>query len=1052
MAPSKPLRGTLALGVTALVAAAISIGLPPATLANPSAAPTGVDLSTYVRVGRFNLPEPTRTTPPAGSLLAQEVSAVTYDWDTDTLFVVGDGGTSIVQVTKNGTLVNSMTLAAGSSPQGTEFYDTEGLTYVGSGQFVLTEERDRRAVLFTYVAGGTLTRAAAQTVALGTNVGNVGIEGLSWDPQTGGFIVVKETLPQGIFQTGINFAAGTATNGSASTVASTDLFSPALAGLLDFADVFALSNLPSLAGQPDASRLLVLSQESGKIVNISRIGVISSSLTIVTDPGNPLDVASQQHEGMTMDRDGNLYVVSENGGGDFDHPQLWVYAPSALPNTAPTGLSLTSQVNSIQENTSTTTRLKVANVVIADDGLGTNALTVTGADAAFFDVDTNGLFIKAGTVLDFETKSSYAVTVNVDDPAVGGAPDATASYSLTLADISNETPAIPVIIVSEVAPWSSGSGPLGADWFEVTNTSGAAVNITGWKMDDDSNSFASSVALSGITSIGAGESVIFLETNDLAGKSAAFKSLWFGASPPAGLQVGNYTGSGVGLSTSGDGVNLFNAAGVKQAGVTFGASSGSAPFATFNNAAGLNGTSISQLSVVGVNGALAAVNDANEIGSPGTIGRLSVSEVAPWSSGNSPLGADWFEVTNTTAFQVSVVGWKMDDSSGSFAASVPLSGVSVIAPGESVIFIEATGGNPALLTANFKAVWFGDNVPANLQIGTYSGGGVGLGTGGDAVNLYNSLGALQAGVSFGQSPTGPTFPTFDNAPALNGTAISLLSAAGSRGAITAVNDAPEVGSPGRIANRQPIANAGADQSGVEATGPTGALVSLNGLASTDPDANALTFTWKEGATTVASGATPAVTLTAGSHTLTLTVSDGFGGTSSDTVLITVRVTDTDGDGLTNSQELTLGTNPNSKDSDGDGIEDGIEVGIGTDPRNALSPASRTDTDRDGIPDALDNDPARADADGDGVKDAWEFSVNGSNSVAGRPPIGDVNGTGGRPDATDGNLLNQIILGQRPQGNVPTRDLDVNRDGVVNALDVAILNNFARGRVLYLPNP
>ena len=38
-----------------------------------------------------------------------------------------------------------MTLASGPSPQGTDFYDTEGLTYVGGGQFVIVEERDRQA-------------------------------------------------------------------------------------------------------------------------------------------------------------------------------------------------------------------------------------------------------------------------------------------------------------------------------------------------------------------------------------------------------------------------------------------------------------------------------------------------------------------------------------------------------------------------------------------------------------------------------------------------------------------------------------------------------------------------------------------------------------------------------------------------------------------------------------------------------------------------------------------------------------------------------------------
>ncbi|HWC62592.1 MAG TPA: SdiA-regulated domain-containing protein, partial [Rhizomicrobium sp.] len=88
---------------------------------------TDVDLSNYVLVATYDLPEPTRTTPPdSTSLLAQEASAVTYDKDTGTLFVVGDGGTSVVQVSLTGQLIDSMTLAPGGSPQGTEFYDTEG--------------------------------------------------------------------------------------------------------------------------------------------------------------------------------------------------------------------------------------------------------------------------------------------------------------------------------------------------------------------------------------------------------------------------------------------------------------------------------------------------------------------------------------------------------------------------------------------------------------------------------------------------------------------------------------------------------------------------------------------------------------------------------------------------------------------------------------------------------------------------------------------------------------------------------------------------------------
>jgi hypothetical protein len=201
-----------------------------------------------------------------------------------------------------------------------------------------------------------------------------------------------------------------------------------------------LSNLKSLSGQADSGHLLVLSQESGKIVEVDRAGNVYSSLTIVSNPGNPLSVADQQHEGLTMDSAGNLYVVSENGGGDFDHPQVWVYAPSSAANLAPTAIALTGQIASIAENTNTAARIKVAEIVVTDDGLGISNLSVTGADAGLFEVDSGGLYTKAGTNLDFETKASYSVTVNVDDPAVGANPDASTSFTLTLTDVVNETP------------------------------------------------------------------------------------------------------------------------------------------------------------------------------------------------------------------------------------------------------------------------------------------------------------------------------------------------------------------------------------------------------------------------------------------------------------------------------------------------------------------------------------------------------------------------------------------------------------------------------------
>jgi thiol-disulfide isomerase/thioredoxin len=81
--------------------------------------------------------------------------------------------------------------------------------------------------------------------------------------------------------------------------------------------------------------------------------------------------------------------------------------------------------------------------------------------------------------------------------------------------------------------------------------------------------------------------------------------------------------------------------------------------------------------------------------------------------------------------------------------------------------------------------------------------------------------------------------------------------------------------------------------------------------------------------------------------------------------------DTDGDGLTDSEEAALGTNPDLADTDGDGISDGDEAAVGTDP-------TLDDTDGDGLLDGeeegVGTDPTNADSDGDGLDDGAEVEA------------------------------------------------------------------------------
>ncbi len=80
--------------------------------------------------------------------------------------------------------------------------------------------------------------------------------------------------------------------------------------------------------------------------------------------------------------------------------------------------------------------------------------------------------------------------------------------------------------------------------------------------------------------------------------------------------------------------------------------------------------------------------------------------------------------------------------------------------------------------------------------------------------------------------------------------------------------------------------------------------------------------------------------------------------------------DFDGDGLTNSQEKTIGTDPSKKDTDGDGIDDGTEVG--PDPSHPI------DTNGDGIPDALQSNIK--DADGDCMVDAFDKNPKAADTL------------------------------------------------------------------------
>lgn len=181
---------------------------------------------------------------------------------------------------------------------------------------------------------------------------------------------------------------------------------------------------------------------------------------------------------------------------------------------------------------------------------------------------------------------------------------------------------ISTLRLTEVMSSSGGGGT--ADWWEVTNFGTSSVDMTGWRMDDSSFLFGSSVALNGVTSVAPGESALFIETSAPLTDIPAFRSFWGGSANV--VAIGSYAGSGVSLSSAGDGVVLFDSVGTEVTPrVSFGAATSGSTFYYAYDASGSPTTSPNTNAIVSTVGTLdgqvtylSATSVPQNTGSPGT--------------------------------------------------------------------------------------------------------------------------------------------------------------------------------------------------------------------------------------------------------------------------------------------------------------------------------------------------------------------------------------------------------------------------------------------------
>ena len=142
--------------------------------------------------------------------------------------------------------------------------------------------------------------------------------------------------------------------------------------------------------------------------------VVGSSLYLRAD--RSLDYETQSSYGITVQ------VADPNVGGPVTTSMTLGISDA---NDAPTGVSLVNAIASLSEDTDTSSRVRVADIQVTDDALGTNTLSLSGVDAVDFELVGSSLYLRAGTELDSEAKSNYSVNISAVDPSTGGNPVST---------------------------------------------------------------------------------------------------------------------------------------------------------------------------------------------------------------------------------------------------------------------------------------------------------------------------------------------------------------------------------------------------------------------------------------------------------------------------------------------------------------------------------------------------------------------------------------------------------------------------------------------------
>ncbi len=238
--------------------------------------------------------------------LSDDISGLTYNQETNTLFSVLNKEPLLVELSLDGRVLRKIRI------DGVD--DMEGITHVKGNRYVIADERNLRLILIELEDGvNRIDASKARQLSLGIDgSGNKNFEGISWDEVGNRLLVTKEKNPLRILA--IEGFADTQTQPSVAPNLriSQVAHSPSFMG--------KLRDFSSITFHDATGHHVLLSDESRMAVEYDEEGQLVSSMALWKG-FHGLKKNIPQAEGIAIGPDKRVYIVSEPN-------LLYVFKPS----------------------------------------------------------------------------------------------------------------------------------------------------------------------------------------------------------------------------------------------------------------------------------------------------------------------------------------------------------------------------------------------------------------------------------------------------------------------------------------------------------------------------------------------------------------------------------------------------------------------------------------------------------------------------------------------------------------------------------------------------